>query len=130
MLLALLSFVVAQPAEVVLIAASQPVEAGLGLLDVIVKGFQDRNWSLAIGAIFMLLVWLFNKLTFIKEKIPLKALPWVSMGMAVLAACGTNMLAHGSWLSTIVIGIQTGLMATGTWEALGKHVLVKKDPAA
>jgi hypothetical protein len=78
----------------------------------IVSMFQDHRWWPAFSALAMLLTWVFEKI--LKGRLPKKALPWVSLGLAA-AVQFTGMQA-------LIATFMTGLAGSGLWSAGGKYL--------
>jgi hypothetical protein len=106
----------------------ETLDAAADDISLLVKAVQDKNWSLALGFLLMLLVMVANKFG-LKDKIGSKAVPWVAMGLAVAATLGIG-LANGLVLVEAGMqGVLAGVAAIGGWELLFKHILQSK-PAA
>ena len=95
----------------------------VGLL---LKAVQDKNWSLAIGLLMMLLVFGANKFG-LKDKIGSKAVPWAVMGLSVLSVCGVGLASGVAISEALIQGVLAGVAAIGGWELMFKHLLVKKS---
>ena len=103
-----------------------------------IEQFQNHNIAPAVGALIMVLVFLFRLL--LESKVNKKWLPWVSAGIGVLLQCAANLAAlaagwtHMDWLSAVLAGLTTGAAASGLWSMLGKTLSEKflnksADPA-
>jgi hypothetical protein len=97
-------------------------------ISLLVKAVQDKNWSLALGFLLMLLVMLANKFG-LKDKVGSKAVPWVAMGLAVAATSGIGLANGLALMDAGMQGVLAGVAAIGGWELLFKHILQSK-PAA
>jgi len=92
----------------------------------LIRAAKSGQWSLFAGFLILVLIWVSNKMG-LREKVGKKALPWISVGLGVLASIGV-MLATGIPVDeAIIAGILAGLAATGGWELIMKH-LFKEDP--
>jgi len=93
-------------------------------LGVLIKGLLESTkagkWALALAFLMMLATWLVNKV--LKQKIPPNVLPWVSIGLAIATALTTSLSTGEGWLNAVVLGVQAGLMAAGSWSAFGKYL--------
>jgi len=102
----------------------------VGLVGKIVQSAQSKNWSLLTGAIILILVWAFNYVVLRFVTMPTwwpKALPWVSMAIGLLSQFGLALLAGEGWAQALNTGVQVGLLASGSWSALGKYFLPKPE---
>lgn len=94
-------------------------------ISLLVKAIQDKDWSLALGLLMMLLVMLGNKFG-LKDKVGAKAIPWVAMGMAVASTLGVGLASGVALMDALVQGVLAGVAAIGGWELLFKHMLKSK----
>jgi hypothetical protein len=91
------------------------------------SGFWDAiggsHWPLAVGIGLTIVVWTVRK--FVYSKIPKNALPWVTLGLAIVGTAGTRMVQAISeslpWWQGLVRGIlegtTVGFAAIGWWDA-------------
>lgn len=113
---------------------ADPIAWALNLIKWMVEQFQAHNYAPAVGAAIMLAVWLARKL--IGDRLPAKALPWVSMGLGMLFAMGAKLTALAMGMSSmdiiaaLVSGAMAGFSASGMWSMFGKHVDAAVAPAA
>jgi hypothetical protein len=94
-----------------------------GLIDGIADAYQSKDWTLVFAFALMIIIVVVRKLGILDKFVPVKALPWVSLGIGVLWAVGSALVAGQAWVSAIIQVMTVGLSATGLWEALGKSVL-------
>jgi uncharacterized membrane protein len=85
-----------------------------------VDAAKSGKWALLVGLIVMLLTWILN--IFLKRRIPEDVLPWIAIGLGVIAQVAFHLAAGGSWLDAIVGGISMGMTASGGYSAVGKHI--------
>lgn len=100
------------------------------LIKAIIESAKTGKWALLVGFIMMLLTWLVNKV--LKSKIPTKVLPWLAIGLSTVTAVAFALSTGVGWINAIVVGVQTGLMAAGSWSAIGKYlpgIAKKPEPA-
>lgn len=82
----------------------------------------SNHWPLAVGIGLTILVWAMR--SFVMHKIPKKALPWVTLGLAIVGTAGTRMVqAIGDevvWWQGLVQGVlegaTVGFAAIGWWD--------------
>lgn len=119
----------AVPATEPIVVVVQPLtdeEVGetVGLLK---KAFNSGTWPVVVGLVIMLLVWAVRRfaLKTISERWK-KATPWVAAGLGLLSCVGIS-LSVGTmlWWRALIDGLVSGLLASGLWELIGKHVLGK-----
>jgi len=95
-------------------------------ISLLVKAVQDKDWSLALGFLMMLLVMLANKFG-LKDKVGAKAIPWVAMGLAVASTLGVGLASGVALMDALVQGVLAGVVAIGGWELMFKHMLKGKS---
>lgn len=105
----------------------EAVEAAKGLYGAL----QQKQWALALGLALSLLVFGLRR-TGVLNKVPAKALPWVTAGLGVLSYVIAALMAEGASIPDALLGGATaGVTAVGLWEMLLKHFLsAKKEEAA
>jgi hypothetical protein len=111
------------------VAAPATDEEALKLAIVAVDLAKKGSWSLFAGVLLMLAIYLAKRFKLL-EKVPDAAIPWVTMGVALLGTVGVTLANGGSVLVAVIAGVSTGAFATFVWEAIGKNFLGKKAAAA
>ena len=101
----------------------EAVETGIELHTEI----QEGDWTAAIALGLALIVFLVRK--FIWTSIPGKALPWVTIGLAIAGEVAVALYSGMDPLTAVLSGIALGLAGIGGWEAL-KSLGVWKKPEA
>jgi hypothetical protein len=86
----------------------------------IIDAYSNKDWGILAGLSIMLLIWIVKR--FVWTSLPVSALPWVSIGLGVLVAVATALMAGQLWWKAILNGLTTGAAASGLWSAVGKHV--------
>lgn len=95
--------------------------------------FKQEKWRAGIAGCITLLVFLWRRFAsgFLLDKLPPKALPFVTAGVAFLAAIPVTLAADPwSWKDFIWQGLITGGQAMAFWSLLFKFVVgktLKKD---
>jgi hypothetical protein len=82
----------------------------------------EAHWPLAVGIGLTLLVWAMR--SFVMHKLPAKALPWVTLALAIVGTSGTRMVqAIGddvAWWQGLIQGVlegaTVGFAAIGWWD--------------
>jgi len=90
-----------------------------------------QNWPLAVGIGLTILVWAARK--WIVKKLPKKALPWVTLALAICGTTGTRIIQFNSegrpWWQGLIQGLLEGSLmgfaAMGMWDV--KQTVVKKE---
>ena len=96
-----------------------------GLLKALIEAGKTGKWALVVGFIMMILTWIVNRV--LKSKIPANVLPWLAIGLSTVTAVAFALATGVGWLNAIIVGVQTGLTAAGTWSAIGKYLpLIRK----
>jgi uncharacterized membrane protein len=97
-------------------------------VSMLVSAIQSQNWPLAIGLGLSVMVAFANKFG-LKNAVGDKAVPWVTMGLAVAGTVGMAMVAGSPVDAALAQGVLAGVAAIGGWELLLKHVLASKKEA-
>lgn len=94
--------------------------------DFIAAFFQNQtlhnNWTAITGFVVLVLIHILKK-SGLKDKIPSKYVPTVSVLAGVFLAFGDKLLTSTStnWYETLIQGVIAGVSATGFWELVFKH---------
>ena len=82
------------------------------------------NWSLVTGFGLLFLTLVLDKVvsSALKKKIPRKYMPWIAVGLGVLAQTGLSLATGHDWVYSISGGIVAGLIASGGYSTVGKHL--------
>jgi len=105
-----------------------PAEISAEDVSLLVTALQSQNWPLAVGLGLSILVALANKFG-LKNAVGDKAIPWVTMGLAVAATVGAALAAGTPVGAALAQGVLAGVAAIGGWELILKHLLASKKPA-
>lgn len=95
----------------------------------------DQHWPLAVGIGLTFLVWVIR--TFVKHKLPSKAIPYVTLALAIIGTTGSRIVQASNsgvpWWQGAVQGVlegaTVGFLAMGWWSAGMKKLPIKKDEA-
>lgn len=98
--------------------ALQEVADEVGLL---VGALDSKSWPVVVGLLLSILVALARKYA-LKNKVPKKAVPWVTLSLAVLGTTGAALSANAAVDAALMQGLTAGLAAIGGGEALFKHI--------
>lgn len=80
--------------------------------------------ALAIGCVLMLVVWVIH--SFVWKNVNTKWLPWLAVTIGVFGTGGAALIAQpAAWLTALILGVNAGVSAAGTWGLLG--VVRKKE---
>jgi hypothetical protein len=94
--------------------------------ELIVTAAHSREWSVVVGLVIMLLIWL---LGFFWTALPNAYLPTIAVCVGVVASVGAELTVGGVWWKAILSGLTTGTAATGLWELLGKKLFGSRKNA-
>lgn len=100
------------------------------IMDVLVSAAGQAHWAVLAGAVLMVLVWTFRKVT--KDRLPVKWLPLVTQGLGLVVAVAEMLIADVVWWQALLFGVFVGGAASGFWSTLGKYILpapAPEDPA-
>lgn len=106
-------------------AGDVPAEVTAQDVSMLVTALQSQNWPLVAGLVLSILVALANKFG-LKNAVGDKAIPWVTMGLAVVATVGAGLATGVSVGAALAQGVLAGVAAIGGWELILKHFLSSK----
>ena len=95
-------------------------------VSVIVQAFKQGHWSLAIGTLVLLLVWVVRR--FLWQLIPKHVLPWLALALAMATTVVVGLIAGVVWWQALIDGLLTSGVAVLFWSTLFKHILPKPEP--
>ena len=106
----MIQFLIAQVPEVPVVDPGETVNT-------IIAAGGASQWALAIGAVLCLVVWIIRK--FIWKEVNPKALPWLAVAIGACGGAGFALVAEpANWLNAVILGVQSGLSAAGSWGLL------------
>lgn len=114
---------VAAPTEV----PETDAEVG-GAVSLLIDAIQNGNWSILVGALILLLIWLVRKMGWL-DMLPKNAIPWVSAGIGVVGYVGIALASGLPWKEALGNGFAAGIEAVGLWELLFKRLLAPSKDA-
>ena len=87
-------------------------------VNTLVSAAQSAQWALLIGAVLCLLVWVIR--SFVWKQINPKFLPWLAVAICACGGAGFALIDDpANWIMAVVLGINGGLSAAGTWGLMG-----------
>ena len=86
----------------------------------LVGAVQSQNWPLSLGILLTVLVTVANRFG-LKNIVGPKAVPWVTVGLAVATSVGAALTQGIAVVPALVQGILAGVVAIGGWELVFKH---------
>lgn len=93
-----------------------PVNPG-ETVNTLVDAAQGSQWALAIGCVLCLLVWVIR--SFVWKQVSPKVLPWLAVAIGAVGCAGFSLVDNpAGWLQAIILGVNGGLSAAGTWGLL------------
>lgn len=107
--------------------APETVEEAAESLNILIEAAKGGHWSLFVGMLLTLLVWLLDKFIGIRNKVGPKAMPWVAVGLGIMGTVGIGLTSGLGIAEVLVQGFITGSSAVGLWELVFKHALKKAD---
>ncbi len=94
-----------------------PVNPG-DTVNTLVEAAQGSQWALAIGCVLCLIVWILR--SFVWKQVSPKALPYIAVIIGAIGCAGFALIDNpAGWLNAIILGVNGGLSAAGTWGLLG-----------
>ena len=104
---------------------TEEVSDEVGLL---AEAVESGAWPVAFGLFLTILVAVVRKFA-LGDKLPAKAVPWVSIVLAVLGSVGAGLSTGMAVGEAVLAGLAAGLAAIGGWEAVFKHVKALQAPS-
>jgi hypothetical protein len=98
-------------------------------VSLLIQALDSKSWPVVVGFALMVVVFILNKLG-LKDKVGSKAVPWVTMGIAIAATVGVALASGSEVLDAVIQGVTAGLAAIGSWEVIFKKLLGSKKEAA
>jgi hypothetical protein len=113
-------------------AETPTIEDAGGLVSLLIKAFQDKDWRLVVALIILLVVALGNFVLFKLDVLPPEtrkaALPWIAVAIGTLVPFATALIAGKDWLTAgaaALSGFGVALSAIGGWELLLKPIVAR-----
>lgn len=98
------------------------------LVKEIIEAAKSGHWSVLVGLVLTLLVWILRKFNVISF-VPKKAIPWITAALGIVGYIGVSLSTGMAVEDAIMHGFLTGVSAVGLWELIGKHLLKKPKKA-
>ena len=87
-------------------------------VNTLIDAAQSAHWALIIGSVLCLIVWIIRK--YVWTQANPKILPWLAVGIGVCGGAGFALIENPSaWINAILLGINGGVAAAGSWGLLG-----------
>jgi len=100
-------------AQVETVPAVDPGET----VNTLIGAASSSQWALLIGCVLCLVVWVIRK--FVWKQVSPKILPWLAVVIGAAGGAGFALVANPSaWLQALILGVNGGLSAAGTWGLL------------
>jgi hypothetical protein len=91
------------------------------------KALEQGHWWLALNIGISIVTYVVDRV--FKEKIPRGVLPWVAIGLSIVASFALCMHAGKGWSQSLLLGavggFLTGSSASGLWSSLVKYPVKK-----
>lgn len=92
---------------------------------VLVELAKSGRWGPFAGLLILFIIWGLRK--FIWKLIPKNVLPWLTLGLAMVASIAVGLLFGNVWWEVLIDGLITGGSAGLLWSALFKHFMKPKE---
>jgi len=96
-----------------------------GAMNLIIDLAKSGRWGLFVGVLIMFLVWATRK--FIWKVIKPNILPWLTLGLALVASVAVGLVAGNVWWQIIIDLFSTGGTGALLWSAVFKHFMKPKE---
>lgn len=88
---------------------------------------KEGRWGPFVGLALMFLIWILRK--FIWKLIPSNALPWVTLGVGMVATGAIEFSLGVTWWKVLIDSFATSGIAMGFWSLLFKHFMKPEEEA-
>lgn len=93
-------------------------------ISLLVELAKSGRWGPFAGLLILFIVWAIRK--FLLKLIKPNVLPWLTLGLAMVASVGVGLGFGNVWWQVLIDGLITGGAAGLMWSALFKHLLGEK----
>ena len=88
------------------------------VVNTLIQAAGASQWAMLIGCVLCLVVWVIRK--FVWKQVSAKILPWLAVAIGACGGAGFALVDNpANWIMAVVLGINGGLSAAGTWGLLG-----------
>jgi hypothetical protein len=108
-------------AQTEVVAGSVDVESVDALTNLLIEAVRSEQWLVVAGVATTLVILMVRKAGLLSQ-VPVKYMPWVATGVAVVSSVGTSLVSGVSLVSAVTQGVLVGTAASGFWEMIFKHV--------
>jgi hypothetical protein len=91
------------------------------LTNLLIEAVRSEQWLVVAGVATTLVILMVRKAGLLSQ-VPVKYMPWVATGVAVVSSVGTSLVSGVSLVSAVTQGVLVGTAASGFWEMIFKHV--------
>ena len=91
------------------------------LTNLLIEAVRSEQWLVVAGVATTLVILMVRKAGLLSQ-VPVKYMPWVATGVAVVSSVGTSLISGVSLVSAVTQGVLVGTAASGFWEMIFKHV--------
>lgn len=108
-------------------AQTEVVAAGVdtgsvdSLTNLLIEAVRSEQWLVVAGVATTLIVLVIRRVGLLSQ-VPVKYMPWVATGVAVVSSFGTSLISGVNPVNALTQGILIGTAASGFWEMIFKHV--------
>ena len=89
---------------------------------------KEGRWGPFVGLALMFLIWILRK--FIWKLIPKNVLPWVTLGVGMVATGAIELSLGVTWWKVLIDALGTSGIAMAFWSLLFKHFMKPKEKPA
>jgi hypothetical protein len=89
---------------------------------------KEGRWGPFVGLLLMFLIWVLRK--FIWKLIPKNALPWVTLGVGIIATGAIELGLGVTWWKVLIDSLGTSGIAMALWSMIFKHIMKPKEENA
>ena len=94
-------------------------------ISLLIELAKSGRWGPFVGLALLFIVWGLRK--FIWKLINPNVLPWLTLGLAMVASVTVGLIAGNEWWKVLIDGLLTGGSAMALWSALFKHFMKPKE---
>lgn len=96
------------------------------LISGVVEAAKKKEWVLFAGFLLLIVTFLVDRI--LKQRIPKRIVPWLSVILGVASQVALYMATGRDPIEGVIAGVVVGLLAVGSYDTVGKHIPYIRRP--